>query len=252
MSDLEDTHRLRRALRMFTQSDQLVTQAGRQIWEPGSGSPRSAVLQEISETVLRRVITFKAAENTLSLDVAERRVLKVVEASGATDLCGQALETNDVAAFNSLLNDFEANTLEQKIFAMVHLPQTSDFGEELGLSTFEIEDFVNKSRAAANADLFAKSANESKSFAKSIVSLSEGVITSKWGDSDLAQKLINLLEKRSQIQMPDQQSIQCAIWVNTMPDGLAILRATLKPLEVAVVFSETEINTCLACWHKQR
>jgi hypothetical protein len=63
-----------------------VTAEGRLIFEAGEGDPLEALLREIDETILRRVLTFRSGAATLVLEVSERRVRRVHGVDAGEDL----------------------------------------------------------------------------------------------------------------------------------------------------------------------
>jgi hypothetical protein len=63
-----------------------VTAEGRLIFEAGEGDPLEALLREIDETILRRLLTFRSGAATVVLEVSERRLRRVHRAEVAEGL----------------------------------------------------------------------------------------------------------------------------------------------------------------------
>jgi hypothetical protein len=63
-----------------------VTADGRLICEAGEGDPLEALLREMDETILRRLLTFRSGAAELVLEVSERRLRRVHAVHSAEDL----------------------------------------------------------------------------------------------------------------------------------------------------------------------
>lgn len=238
----EDEMRLRDVLTSLGAATEEITDEGFRISDDGGAPGLTALLLEIEETVLPRLLTFTGGAGAqLTVTVAERRVLRI----GSQDGEMKSAETAEQVA--ALLNTFCAGA------AAVHVRRDllgqAPTATAAGVSLTDLSPFLaGKAEPVVPVEV---ALAESESYVLALCDArDEGRLQIKGQDAICVR--LQQLEEGLPREADDSESAApaCRIWTGGPSDPFAVLLTTLPQGRIWLAFEPEHLDACIACWSK--
>ncbi|WP_227268607.1 hypothetical protein [Roseobacter weihaiensis] len=242
----DDTARFMRAIAGFSAAPETVTRLGRALVQ--SGGALEAMLVEINETVLRRTLTFRTdAGATLSLDVSERRVLRVVDAPVSEDkrcasVVKRVLTAEDAKPLMRLLAD--CIPPDDQVYVVSALPDDPATAVFEGISVRDLMDVKAPQDTAAElpkrlADMVVQGKNNMR--AMTCYADREALV--RWGQNDLCAAADSILPSL----LPDPGP-SVTLWHGGLREDSALLVISTEGFVICAFCDAQDVSRCFGAW----
>lgn len=247
----DDIRRLLSAISTLSGVDEVSGDYGR-VLAPGNSSGHEmlgALLQEVNETVLRRTLAFHTGhEVPILLDVAERRILRVISAgsdvaAAQIDIVGRKLGAHHCAAlFECLVTHVQR---AQGLSVTSTLPDEPMSGGEGGVAyeaLFKLHQQCSNTVEVQNP--FASQLDSTVSLSTACLAFENGVSLSETGP----EAEISVLKRLSNTIAHGHDKDPIRIWMTGFENANAVLCIRLEDLTVLAVIADCRLETCLRLW----
>ncbi len=243
-----DTDRFMRAIAAFSAAPEQVTSAGRILPLQAEG-PLHAVLNEINETVLRRILVLTQGDDkTLVLDVGERRVLSVLETPSAAAayrgaIVARTLVENDAGLLLRVLETFCAE--DRPIYVSTKLPDPASPSVFDGVSARMLHDQIEKTRPADLPPHLDSAVDGCLAHAVALVAAKDGDAFLSKGDEDACARFAKIaFDWPGNPKTPTQVSL----WHGAFEEGQAVLRIDASAIVIFVLCRPDGLLSCFTLW----
>lgn len=242
----DDTARFMRAIAGFSAAPEAVTKLGRALTQ--AEGALEAILVEINETVLRRILTFRTdAGAALSLDVVERRVLRVVDAPVSGDsrygsVVKRVLTAEDAKTLMRFLADCIAP--DDQLHVVSALPDDPATAVFEGISVRDLMDLKAAQDTAAElpkplADMLA----QGKDDIRAMVCYAEREALVRWGQEDLCAAADRILPS-----LPPDSEPSVTLWHGGLREDTALLVISTDGFLICAFCDAQDVSRCFRAW----
>ena len=243
----DETGRFMRAIAAFSASPEKVSVMGREL-SPGVPVGIYAILSEINETVLRRRLVFRTElDGELSMEVSERRLLKVEAmpsglAARFEGLVGRSLTHEDAPRLCALFDAFWSGN--DRIWVMSQLPsnQSGDLG---GLSVRHLFEIAGKSAVLECPVQLTSALQETSQRVVALVMTRKGEVVLAQGDTALSAALTGELAATTE---KDTASSCVTVWFGGPDSQQARLLMVLPPDRILVACDPAQAPALFDLW----
>ncbi len=243
----DDTSRFMQAIAALSAAPEPVSEYGRLI-SSDRRNAFEAILSEITETVLRRELTFKNENGEhLTLDVAERRILRVVDVckslgSARGDVPSQCLAPEHSGETLRLLQRFQ--NLAQDIFVRIRLPESPAPAGYTGISVRDLraalEEAVSDTRVP---EPLARALEICRMHASVAVTDASGGIVALFGKEDESSALSQVSAQFFELNQKNGDNVVHLWRWSSHPTKIVIL-AKANGICVSLVTSHAHMTEC--------
>ena len=247
----DDTSRFMNAIAAFSAAPEKTTICGRLVGTE-AGSLVDAIVAEVNETVLRRILHFTTPEGSvLSLDVSERRVYRLhalprsLEAKYA-HLLQRNLTAQDAAQFLEIAE--ELSQTSSTLYAKASLPEAGDAAGFEALSMWHVlaakENAVKMSNLPAE---FAHAIPKARECALALCVRSDGTSLLRSGNAEHC----DALEQASDASVAGTEAKPLVrLWDGAIVADHAFLLATMDGSSMAMLVPTSQISEQFALWRR--
>lgn len=247
--DTDEGARFMRAVAAFSAAPEKITPLGRVLYQP-EDEALSALLTEINETVLKRRLTFRRADDrSLTLDVCERRILLLRKGSSSVSdsdhLAERELVASDGLALLAVLQGFTED--QNKLFVSAQLADSGGSAMPGGVSANELFKLLEEAPCTLSLPAeVARRIEDTKPMALGLLCTSGSRTAMLLGNDEYSATIGRVMAAASEAA---DQSDEVLLVQGGLSAEISVVFVRYRAISLCVVVSQDHSAECFTLWH---